>query len=168
MRDGLFDSAFGSVLVGAGVLIAWFAGTLGSPVLGAIAAVYGLIGAVTVFLQVYLPSETEDREANGVDAESTVSLSSAPEYVREDLPPSSKLVWMYLAAEGGSTLDDIVEGTQLTPRTARNAITRLEKHEGITKRPDGRGSRQLRYDIRPQNGDIAAEASDDRRSPAGA
>lgn len=168
MTDGLLDTAFGSVLVAAGVLIAWFAATWSAPFLGILGAVYVVVGAAAALVHLYLPSGTHERVPTGIEATASVSLSSAPEFVRDDLPPSSKLVWLYLAARGESTLDDIVRGTQLTPRTARNAITRLERYEAVSKRPSDRNARTLSYDVRTPNEDVTADASDQQRSPAGA
>lgn len=150
MRDDLLDTAFGPALVGAGVLIAWFAATRSSPVVGVLGAVYVAVGVVWLLLQQFAPDEPgESEQERAGETDDAVTLSSAPEFVREDLPASSKLVWLYLASSGESTLDEIVAGTQLSPRTARNAITRLEKYEAVSKRPVGRGTRQLSYDVDP-------------------
>lgn len=159
MRGDLLDTAFGSVLVVAGVLIAWFAATRSSPVVGALGAVYVAVGVVSLLLQQFAPDEPggAERERADAGADAAVTLSSAPEFVREDLPASSKLVWLYLASSGESTLDEIVAGTQLSPRTARNAITRLEKYEAVSKRPVGRGTRQLSYGVDPPTDGAAAD-----------
>lgn len=166
MADDPLDAAYGWMLVAGGVLIGWVAATWGSPIVGVLGATYAVVGVATLFLEVYMPDEPDVEALSIVGADADVSLSDAPEFVREDLPPSSKLVWMYLAARGESTLDDIVDGTQLTPRTARNAITRLEKYEAVSKRPTGQGTRQLSYDVRTPEPEVAADPEDDRRTPA--
>lgn len=147
MRDILAEATFGASLVGIGVLTGWFAVTLRSPAMGALGAVFAVLGVVAAGLQVAAAEGTE--AAAPPDGPTPgVSLSSAPECVREEVPPSSKLVWMYLATEGPSTLDDVVDGTQLTPRTTRNAISRLEKHHVISERPADQRFGQLYYDLR--------------------
>lgn len=147
MSDLLGDATFGAAMMSTGVFIAWFAMRLGSPAMGALGTVFAVLGLVAALLQVTSPYEAE--ESAPVDDETPgISLSSAPECVREDVPPSSKLVWMYLAAEGESTLDDVVSGTQLTQRTTRSAIARLEKSGVLSKRPAERGTGDIYYEVR--------------------
>lgn len=158
MRDLLVDATFGAAMVATGVVIGWFGVTLGAPAVGAVGAIFAVLGVFVASLEIIYPDGTE--ESAQVDGGTPgISLSSAPESVREDVPSSSKLVWMYLAAEGESTLDDIVDGTQLTPRTARNAIARLEKVEAVTKRPADQGTCLL-YDVRGRD-EAASTASED-------
>lgn len=145
MWDLLEDVTLGAVLVATGVLIGWFAVTLESPTMGAIGAVFAVLGIFVAGLEI-LNANRPEASARVHDGTPGISLSSAPESVREDVPASSKLVWMYLAAEGESTLDEIVDGTQLTQRTARNAIIRLEEVEVVTKRPADQGS-GICYDV---------------------
>lgn len=147
MRTTLADVAFGVFLLGTGVLTGWFAVTVRSPVMGAIGGVFLLLGAIVVVLQLTGGDLDEGPAARAAD-EPGVSLATAPGCVREEVPPSSKLVWMFLAAEGPSTLDTIVDGTQLTRRTTRNAITRLDQHDVIAKRPAEQGDGRRYYDVR--------------------
>lgn len=171
MSRGLQNAAFGGTLVVTGAVLAWFGAAWDSPMVGLLGAVYGVVGAVSVFLQY----STADGDGPTVSADGggTVTLSSAPSFVREELPPSAKLVWLYLADQGESTLDDIVAGTQLSPRTARNALTRLEKYKAVTKRPVDSGRRQLSYTVNTSGDEAAtdeptAEADDEGRPRVGA
>lgn len=162
MRDILAEVIFGATMLAIGVLIAWFAVTLRSPAMGALGAVFAVLGVVAAGLLVADAGGTEAADPPD-DPTPGISLSSAPECVREHVPPSSKLVWMYLAAEGASTLDDVVDGTQLTPRTTRNAITRLEKYDVISKRPADRRFGQLYYDVRGPKEATSSHSADESR-----
>lgn len=147
MGDTLAELLFGVFLGGTGLLTAWFAVTLRSPVMGTIGGVFVLLGMIVAGLQL-TGGDGDGEPTRAAVGDPGVSLAGAPACVREEVPPSSKLVWMYLVADGPSTLDDIVDGTQLTRRTTRNAITRLEKYDVISKRPaDEEGGRRY-YDVR--------------------
>lgn len=55
--------------------------------------------------------------------------------VLEDLPPSGKLVGLALAgADGELTQKQIIQATKLSGRTVRDALDRLEDHDGVTLR----------------------------------
>lgn len=164
MRSTLADATFGVFLVGTGVLTAWFAVTLRSPVMGAIGGMFVVLGTIVAALQL-TGGDGDGEPATTRRHEPVLSLSAAPECVREEVPPSSKLVWMYLAAEGPSTLDDIVDGTQLTRRTTRNAITRLEKHGVLAKRPADESGGRRYYDLRGRDESSDDVVVDEPRSP---
>lgn len=164
MRNTLADVSFAAFLVGTGLLTAWFAVTLHSPVMGSIGGVFVLLGTIVAALQL-TGSSGDGEPATTTVGDPGVSLSSAPECVREEVPPSSKLVWMYLAAEGPSTLGDIVDGTQLTRRTTRNAIARLEKYGVIAKRPADEGDGRRYYDLRRRDEPSDDVVADEPRSP---
>lgn len=163
MRDVLTDATFGAVMVATGILVAWFGATWSSPAMGALGAVFAVLGVVAALLHVS-PSDEAEESAPVDDATPGITLSSAPECVREDVPPSSKLVWMYLAAEGESTLDDVVSGTQLTQRTTRSAITRLEKSGVLSKRPAERGTGDVYYEVRTPDEAWCGDPGDGSRS----
>jgi DNA-binding MarR family transcriptional regulator len=73
-----------------------------------------------------------------------VSIEQAPEPVG-DLPPSCRLVWLYLAVKGGQTQQEIAEGTQTHARTARYALERLEAADVVDSRTSTRDARQSVY-----------------------
>lgn len=164
MRNTLADATFGVFMVGTGALTAWFGVTLRSPVMSAIGGVFALLGVIVTGLQL-TGRGGDGGPVTTTDTEQGVSLAAAPECVREEVPPSSKLVWMFLAAEGPSTLDDIVDGTQLTRRTTRNAITRLEKYEVISRRPADEGGGRRHYDVRHRQEPNSNVSADESRSP---
>lgn len=171
MSRGLQNAAFGGTLVATGAALAWVGAAWESPIVALLGAVYGVVGAVAVFLQ-YSDADG-DEPAVKADGGGTLTLASAPSFVREELPPSAKLVWLYLADQGESTLDDVVAGTQLSPRTARNALTRLERYEAVTKRPVDSGRRRLTYAVSAPGDEAATdepttEAADDGRPRADA
>jgi DNA-binding MarR family transcriptional regulator len=74
------------------------------------------------------------------------TLATAPKPVREELPPSCKLVWACFDDAGELTQADVVEYTKLPERTAREALQQLEAAGVITSRPDLRDTRVKIYE----------------------
>jgi DNA-binding MarR family transcriptional regulator len=66
-----------------------------------------------------------------------------------DLPPSAKLVAKTLEYEGRLTQTGLVESTLLSPRTVREALTRLEEIGLVTSRPSFMDARQRVYALEP-------------------
>ena len=66
--------------------------------------------------------------------------------VRE-LPPSAKLVFRVLEAEGDMTQQQVIEATGLPGRTVRYAVSELEESGAITKRPSLFDARQRVYSL---------------------
>lgn len=62
-----------------------------------------------------------------------------------DLPPSAKLVYAALTHDPPFTLQELVEETQLSRRTARYALERLVDHDLVDKRPSLQDARQHRF-----------------------
>jgi DNA-binding MarR family transcriptional regulator len=59
----------------------------------------------------------------------------------EAYPPSAKLVYIVLMADGPMTQGQLAEETMLPPRTVRSALDRLERDEFVTSElyiPDAR------------------------------
>jgi len=50
----------------------------------------------------------------------------------ETYPPSAKLVYIALVANGPMTQGQLAEETMLAPRTVRSALDRLERDEFVT------------------------------------
>lgn len=51
-----------------------------------------------------------------------------------DLRPSYKLVWLALEREGEATQKALIEATELSPRSVRSALVRLEQDGLINER----------------------------------
>ncbi len=59
----------------------------------------------------------------------------------EAYPPSAKLVYIALVADGPMTQGEVADETMLPPRTVRSALDRLERDEFVTSEryiPDAR------------------------------
>jgi DNA-binding HxlR family transcriptional regulator len=78
-----------------------------------------------------------------------MTLRAAPTVV-DDLPPSSKLVWLVLAehSDGELTHQDLVEMTGLNRRTLSNALSRLESEGVVERSTDMSDTRHRRYCLR--------------------
>lgn len=81
----------------------------------------------------------------GVEAREKPLLTDAPDGVRNDVPPSAKLVWLHLRLHGPTTQQALAEETTLTRRTVRSAIGRLEAVDAISSRPRMDDARQDYY-----------------------
>ena len=75
-----------------------------------------------------------------------VDFGNAPE-VLEDLPPSCRLVWLYLETHGEQTQKQIIDGTMSNGRTVRYALDRLDEAGVLTTRPSTRDARQTLYSV---------------------
>ena len=83
----------------------------------------------------------------------TTSLRDGPESVREELPPSCKLTYLVLQANGRLTQQELVEKTALSPRTVRYAVDRLEEADVIASEWSVEDARQRQYRIPAPNSD---------------
>ncbi|MFC4405970.1 MarR family transcriptional regulator [Haloarchaeobius iranensis] len=64
-----------------------------------------------------------------------------------DLPPSAKLVAKTLEYEGEATQSQLAESTLLSPRTVRDAVTRLEESGIVMSRISFQDARQRVYSL---------------------
>lgn len=63
----------------------------------------------------------------------SIDLRDAPEYVRENAPPSDKLVYLALRELGEATHTEIREVLCLANGTTNAAINRLEDHDCLQR-----------------------------------
>lgn len=83
---------------------------------------------------------------------SEASVEAAPEPVG-DLPPSCRLVWLFLEVNPESTQKEIARGTCSSTRTVRYALDRLEAASVVGHRPSMRDARQKLYYVDEPPGD---------------
>lgn len=80
-----------------------------------------------------------------------MTLSRAPPAIRQDAPPSCKLVWMALDDLGEAQYQDLLEWTQLPRRTLGDALKRLEDDGVLTRESTGRDCRQTLYRLKSRD-----------------
>lgn len=80
-----------------------------------------------------------------------MTLSRAPEEVREDAPPSCKLVWMALDDLGEARHQDLLEWTQLPRRTLGDALERLEETGVMVRESTHRDRRETVYRLKSRD-----------------
>ncbi|MEN6395712.1 MAG: helix-turn-helix transcriptional regulator [Methanoregula sp.] len=68
---------------------------------------------------------------------------------QQTLPPSSRTVLAILGAGGAMTHKDLVEKSQLAPRTVRYALKKLKERHLIIEKFNFRDARQIIYQNRP-------------------
>lgn len=73
------------------------------------------------------------------------SLSAETRAVLDDLPPSSKLVYLVLLNRGETNQQQLADATLLSPRTTRHAIGELEDAGLVGSRPSYMDARQNLY-----------------------
>lgn len=76
-----------------------------------------------------------------------------------DLPPSAKLIHMVLKYNGPMTQKDIAAESQLSPRTVRYGLNRLESINMISERIHLQDARQHIYEIPPDEMECDTEQS---------
>lgn len=76
-----------------------------------------------------------------------MSLRDAPSGVRDDVPPSAKLVWKILEEQGELTQQDLVDETQLPVRTVRRAVEQLEDVGAVERRFSTTDARFVVYTV---------------------
>lgn len=81
-----------------------------------------------------------------------MTLSKAPKEIREDAPPSCKLVWMALDELGEARYEDLLEWTQLPRRTLGDALDRLDDAGVLVREPQHRDRRQTVYRLESRDG----------------
>ncbi|WP_342765645.1 helix-turn-helix domain-containing protein [Methanolobus chelungpuianus] len=74
----------------------------------------------------------------------------------EKLPPSAKLVFNVLKANGQMTQKDIIRETVLPSRTVRYAISRLKDEQILMERFNFIDSRQSFYEINNYSSEVPA------------
>ena len=90
------------------------------------------------------------------------SLSPEARTLLEDLPPSSKLVYLVLLNRGETTQQQLADATLLSPRTTRHAVAELEDAGLVGSRPSYMDARQSLYS--PMD-DPGGDGSPDRSLP---
>lgn len=76
-----------------------------------------------------------------------MSLRDAPPSVRDEVPPSAKLVWKVLEDEGELAQQDLVDETQLPARTVRRAVEQLEEVGAVERRFSTTDARYIVYTV---------------------
>lgn len=77
-------------------------------------------------------------------------MSAEPTDELYDLPPSAKLVYKTLQAEGTLTQKQLVAHTLLSPRTVRYALTELKEIDAVDEDVSFRDARQKLYSVPPR------------------
>lgn len=82
-----------------------------------------------------------------------MSTTSNPTTVLADLPPSAKLVHMVLEQESPLTQGELVDETQLSPRTVRSALRKLENEDLVDEGICLRDARKRLYSTTDEQAD---------------